>query len=145
MKKKMNVTFKALLLITICMFSISFSSCTKDNEYSQNREIAENIVGTWKIEQADTGDGFETWTNQTTSATFNEDGTYSGSGLFGNGTGTYKLKGNTITCYVSGDVFLVYKVITLNGNTATLIVEKPGESDKLSIICSKGATAQQEF
>lgn len=137
MKKKMNLAFKAAVMMTICVLTLGLSSCSKDNEYTPDREIATNIVGTWEIEQYDTGEGYKNWILQTTQATFNEDGTYSGSGHFGNGTGTYKIKGSTITCYVSGEKFLVYKVITLDGNSATLSVTDPEDTDTLFIKCTK--------
>lgn len=63
-----------------------------------------NIYGIWVLNQVDTGngDGYVDWPMKETSATFNEDGTYSGSGYFGNGSGTYILEGSTITCFVEG-------------------------------------------
>lgn len=137
MKKKMSLAFKATMMMAVCVLAIGFSSCTKDNEYSSSDEIATNIIGTWEIEQYDGDDGYEPWTYKTTSATFHKDGTYSGSGQFGNGSGTYKIKGNTITCYVNGEKFLVYKVINLSGNKATLSVTDAANTDTLMIICMK--------
>ena len=72
-----------------------------------------------------------------TSATFNSDGTYSGSGYFGNGSGTYTAKGNTITTFVSGQVYIVYTVLSLNGSTAELKMTMPGSDETLWIKCVK--------
>ncbi len=137
MKKKMNLAVKAALMMIICVLTIGFSSCSKDNEYTPSGEIATNIVGTWEIEQYNTGEGYHNWLLKTTKATFNKNGTYSGSGYFGNGTGTYKIKGSTITCYVEGEKFLIYKVISLEGAKATLSVTDAEDTDTLLIKCTK--------
>lgn len=56
---------------------------------------------------------------------FNTDGTYYGRGYFGNGSGTYKARGKTITTYVDGQVFYNYTVKTMTGNEAELTMSSP--------------------
>jgi len=59
---------------------------------------------------------FPLYASQRAYANFKSDGTYIGWGSLGNGTETWKLKGNTLTTYVDGEVYIIYKNITLNGN-----------------------------
>lgn len=114
---------------------LSFSSCSKDEDES-NSEIKENIIGTWEGTAA-LIDG--TWIDITQypyssrlgfSATFYNDGTYYGKGAFGTGSGTYKIKGNTIETYVGGELYLKYNVKTMTSTTAELtIIERTSTLD----------------
>ena len=106
---------------------LSFSSCSKDEDES-NSEIKENIIGTWEGTAA-LIDG--TWIDITQypyssrlgfSATFYNDGTYYGKGAFGTGSGTYKIRGNTIETYVGGELYLKYNVKTMTSTTAELTI-----------------------
>ena len=40
--------------------------------------------------------------------------------MYGNGSGTYTVKGNTITTYVNGEVYIVYTLISLKDDVAEL-------------------------
>ena len=116
-------------LFTMLLFAtvLSFSSCSKDEDES-NSEIKENIIGTWEGTAA-LIDG--TWIDITQypyssrlgfSATFYNDGTYYGKGAFGTGSGTYKIRGNTIETYVGGELYLKYNVKTMTSTTAELTI-----------------------
>lgn len=89
-----------------------FASCSKDEDEKSN-ETLKMILGTCEVTLVDIGNGkgYQNWILEETSATFKNDGTYSGKGYFGNGTGTYKLEGKTITCFVSGDEYLKYDIL----------------------------------
>ena len=90
---------KKLLFIMAMMLPLfTFIGCSDDDEKKIPDEM-KNIYGTWVLNQVDTGngDGYVDWPMKETSATFNEDGTYSGSGYFGNGSGTYILEGSTLS------------------------------------------------
>ena len=72
--------------------------------YNQNRP--------WKLQYFYIVLEIEMCIRDRTYATFNSDGTYNGRGYFGNGSGTYKISGNTIICYIEGEEYLsnVYSI-----------------------------------
>ncbi|MFR8834971.1 hypothetical protein [Bacteroides nordii] len=110
---------QTLLFLTITL-SIVFTSCSKDDDEPKFNYDINTLIGTWEITEVDTGDGYTIWILGATSATFNSDGSYVGKGYFGNGSGTYKAEGNTITCFVDGKEFLKYDVINLASNNCEL-------------------------
>ena len=68
------------------------------------------------------------------SITFYEDGKYYGKGFFGTGNGTYKTKGNTITTYVDGEIYLTYEVKSLNTTNAEVTMfDNSGDSMQLRL------------
>lgn len=126
---------QTLFFLTIAL-SIVFTSCSKDNDEPKFNYDINTLIGTWEITEADTGDGYTDWILEATSATFNSDGSYAGKGYFGNGSGTYKAEGNTITCFVDGKEFLKYDVISLASNSCELkMYVKDGKSIKIK--CKK--------
>lgn len=130
---------KKLLFIMAMMLPLfTFIGCSDDDEKKIPDEM-KNIYGTWLLNQVDTGngDGYVDWPMEETSATFNEDGTYSGSGYFGNGSGTYKLEGSTITCFVGGKEFVKYDIISLTENNCELRMYISGSDTDLKIKCRK--------
>lgn len=86
---------------------LGLCSCSDDDD----SEYKDAIIGTWELTQIEFGGG---WTSipRRTYATFNSDGTYNGRGYFGNGSGTYKISGNTIICYI--EVKSMYDMILSN-------------------------------
>ena len=112
-----------LLLATI---AIALPSCSDDKD-EPDAGIKENIIGTWKGIAAKV-DG--SWVDITKypftslglSATFHSNGTYYGSGALGTGSGTYKIKGNTIETYVGGELYLKYKVKSVTTLAAELTI-----------------------
>lgn len=125
---------KIFLLMTVCL--IALSGCSKDEDTKFNYDI-KTLYGTWQITHVDTkgGSDFSPWILATTTATFNSDGTYSGSGYFGNGTGTYKAKGKTVTCYVEGKEYIKYDIISLESTLCTL--KMYDETAAVTIKCKK--------
>ena len=121
------------------IFSFGFSSCSSDDDDNDFNYPKESLYGTWKISEVKMSESstYTSWPMKETTATFNSDGTYSGSGYFGNGSGTYSAKGNTITTYVSGNVYIVYTVLSLNGSTAELKMKSPISDEVLWIKCVK--------
>lgn len=69
------------------------------------------------------------------SATFNPDGTYSGHGYFGNGSGTYKAMDNAIICYVGKEEYARYIIHNLTNDTAEMTMKMGGSS--IDIKCKK--------
>lgn len=101
------------------MAAVSFTSCSDDDE--DVKFSKEYLYGTWELVEVNFGDG---WYNLTewpysyysAEITFYENGSYYGDGYFGNGRGTYKTHGNTITTYIGGEVYFIYKVSELSGS-----------------------------
>jgi hypothetical protein len=50
--------------------------------------------------------------------TFNPNGSYSGSGEFGYGSGTYKASGKTIVTYIHGQEYARYDILSLSNTAA---------------------------
>lgn len=109
-----------LLLATIVAI---LPSCSEDKDEPDN--IKSQIIGTWDA-TAVKFEGDKNWTDITSlpsmslSITFNKDGSYYGRGALGNGSGTYKVSGKTITTYIDGEVYGTYYVRSLTGNSAEL-------------------------
>ena len=91
------------------------------------------IIGTWELVQVKV-DGRWTSMIRRTYAKFNQDGTYNGRGYFGNGSGTYKISGNTIICYIEGEEYVRYDIIELNSNSCTLNMKIGSEEFKIKCI-----------
>lgn len=119
MKKILSIL---AIMIAIVFSSVAFSSCSSDNDGDKYGFTKADVVGTWETTAMQTSGG--TWIDLTNYlyydmrayAKFNSDGTYRGWGALGNGTGTWELKGNTLTTYVSGKVYITYTNIVLNGD-----------------------------
>lgn len=130
--------FWSVFTVLVLAFSVSLvlSSCNndEDNDFISGFSYpAETLYGTWKLTKI----GDMSWPYQTTTATFNSDGTYSGRGYFGNGTGTYTAKGKTIKCYVDGLLYMQYEVVTLTGKTATMKMSDSDSSITVTVTCEK--------
>lgn len=95
------------LALLLMLFTIEFSSCSKDGEPTFNYPM-EMLYGTWDgtgiyldNEWIDVNSYW--YKDLTFSISFYKNGDYYGSGFFGNGFGTYKASGNTIETYVDGE------------------------------------------
>lgn len=115
---------KSLFLMMLFALSmISLSSCSKDEDKFDYP--METIYGTWNGTDVLIDGKWRDITNYpytqfAFSIKFNSDGSYYGSGYFGNGSGTYKAEGNTITTYIDGKEYARYIVKTLSNNKAEL-------------------------
>lgn len=112
-----------------------FTACSSDDDESDYDVQA--LIGMWQLEEVDYGNGYEKpqGVSSVTTAIFNSDGTYSGQGLMGNGKGTYDFKGSKITCYVNGEVYITYTIISLQGENCELSVQYKYETFKIK--CKK--------
>lgn len=112
-KIKKDETFFYYLCLPLFLVACAFSSCSKDNGEPKFDYPMEMLIGKWRITYMELKDGsmFDVTTAiaekvfEPMYATFNTDGTYLGSGGFGNGSGTFSAIGKTITSYVSGEEF----------------------------------------
>lgn len=134
-----------LSMLAVALVACTFSSCSKDDDEPKFDYPMETLVGKWRITHVEQKDGsmFDVTTAiaekvfKPTYATFNTDGTYSGSGEFGNGSGTFKAIGKTITCYVSGKEYLKYDVLSLSGTQCELKMYETGSDSSIKIRCKK--------
>ena len=123
-----------LLLLTLVVATVAFVSCSNDDDDNQYNS---DIVGTWKITEVKTSQSgsYIDWPFKTTYASFKSDGTYYGSGYFGNGSGTWSIKGNTVNTYVGGELYASYEIISVTSTTSELKMSMDGES--IWIKCKK--------
>ena len=122
------------LLLTLVVATVAFVSCSNDDDDNQYNS---DIVGTWKITEVKMSQSgsYIAWPFKTTYATFKSDGTYYGSGYFGNGSGTWSIKGNTVNTYVGGELYASYEIISVTSTTSELKMSMDGES--IWIKCNK--------
>ena len=122
------------LLLTLVVATVAFVSCSNDDDDNQYNS---DIVGTWKITEfkMSQSGSYIDWPFKTTYATFKSDGTYYGSGYFGNGSGTWSIKGNTVNTYVGGELYASYEIISVTSTTSELKMSMDGES--IWIKCKK--------
>ena len=108
-----------LLLATMMVF---LPSCSKDDD--EPEDIKTQMIGTWdatsvKFSDSDWVD-ITNYPSMALSITFNKDGSYSGRGALGNGSGTYTVSGRTIKTYVGEELYGTYYVNSISGNKAEL-------------------------
>lgn len=116
----MKKIFSLLLLLATMM--VFLPSCSKDND--EPDDIKTQMIGTWdatsvKFSDSDWVD-ITNYPSMALSITFDKDGSYSGRGALGNGSGTYTVSGRTIKTYVSGELYGTYYVNLISGNKAEL-------------------------
>ena len=143
--------FLSMTLLFTAMF-LTFSACSSDDETNYP-----DITGSWSKISETPGEYISSyregisinvnggWVNITEypytkfafSIKFNSDGTYSGRGYFGNGSGTYTAKGKTIITYVNGKEYLRYEVKSLSNNIAELSMTVDGSGETLEVKAMK--------
>jgi hypothetical protein len=132
---------KKVLFLLAMLPMLVFTACSDDDEESFNYPM-EELYGTWEGTEIDM-DGtiidLTDWvySKYRFSATFNQDGTYSGSGYFGNGSGKYKATGDMIYTYIDGKEYMRYQVVSMKGNKATLIMMMEGSDETLKVSVKK--------
>lgn len=116
----MKKIFSLMLLMATLMVFIP--SCSKDDD--EPNDIKTQMIGTWDATSVKFSDS--DWVDITNhpslalSITFNKDGSYSGRGALGNGSGTYTVSGRTIKTYIEGELYGTYYVNSISGNKAEL-------------------------
>ena len=131
---------KKFLLTTVAIVGMvfAFSACSKDDVFDYPLET---LYGTWRVTHVEQKDGsmFDVTTSfakmvfKPTYITFNTNGTYSARGFFGDGSGTYKAKGKTITCFIDGTEYLKCDILSLSGTQCELKMYESGSSSSIKI------------
>ena len=126
---------KKIMFLLAFLPMFVFTACSSDDDESDYDVQA--LISTSPSSRSAYGAGYEKLqgVSSVTTAIFNSDGTYSGHGLMGNGKGTYDFKGSKITCYVNGEVYITYTIISLQGENCELSVQYKYETFKIK--CKK--------
>lgn len=115
------------IILLFAMISFVFTSCSKDDDNNDFKYDVNTLIGKWRVTEVQSdGKWIDVATTigesvfKPTYATFNKNGTFYGEGFFGTGSGTYKTENSTIICYIDGDEYLRYDVISLSDNKCEL-------------------------
>lgn len=130
----MKKVFSLMLLLATLV--IALPSCSDDKDEPNN--LKEQIIGTWDATAVLIYGEWIDITNRPNlalSATFRKNGTYYGEGALGDGGGTYKISGNTVTTYIDNELFATYTVKTISGNKAEVTMSMG--TDKLELRLKK--------
>lgn len=109
-------------MLLLATFMVFLPACSDDKD--EPEDIKTQMIGTWdatsvKFSDSDWVD-ITNYPSMALSITFNKDGSYSGRGALGNGSGTYTVSGRTIKTYVGGELYGTYYVNLISGNKAEL-------------------------
>ena len=127
---------KFFLWIALLAMGIVLASCSKDDDVDlgQFDYPLNELFGTWKASTIWVGSKYivvSDYPKYKMSITFNRDGSFSGSGYLGNGSGTYKVSGKTITTYVDGKVYATYYVTKYESGVADFTITIGKESIRM--------------
>lgn len=118
-----------IIALTVASTILLFAGCKKDetNESATTNATntiipLEHLYGKWYSTHYLTSSGWTEISHTTFTATFYPDGSYSGSGILGSGSGTYTVNGRIITTYINGEEFYKYDIIEFTNTTAHLKV-----------------------
>ena len=124
-------------MISIVCLGLIVTSCSK----SKFNYPMESLYGKWNVTDIRLDNGWiditvYPYTKFGMQITFYSDGTFYGSGYFGNGSGTYEAEGNIIQTYLNGEEYFRYQVKSLSNTKAELTMfDRSG--DALDIIAVK--------
>lgn len=126
----MKKVILAMFLVLSC--STIFTSCSSNDDEDFAYPM-ETLCGKWNAKQIKVaGKWYDVteypYTKYAMSITFNDDGTFTGSGYLGNGGGTYKANGKTITTYINGEEYITYTVSSLSSDVAYLSLTMGGST-----------------
>ena len=131
------ITMKKIsyVMLLLAMLSLCVTSCSKDDDVDLGTfdYPKDELFGKWNASTIHVKGSLrwiivEDYPRYKMSITFNSDGTFSGEGYLGNGSGTYRLFGKTITTYIDGKVYITYTVNDLSSGVANITATMGGES-----------------
>ena len=127
-----------MLVATVALFS----RCSKtESAFDYEKEA---LVGKWKLTEILIDGHYITVTEYPynkviapTYVTFYSNDTFYGEGYFGQGNGTYKATGKTVTCYLEKEKepYAKYRILSLKDNACEAEMTMEGES--ITIRCVK--------
>lgn len=132
--KKFLSMMPLLVMLNFCM-----TSCSKDDvDLGSFDYPMDELFGKWNASTIHVKGSLrwiivEDYPRYKMSITFNSDGTFSGEGYLGNGSGTYRLYGKTITTYIDGKVYITYTVNDLSSGVANITATMGGESIDMTV------------
>ena len=130
------------IFILLAAIALVVTGCSKEDEAKFDYDM-EILYGKWRVTHVEREDG--SYLDVTTPIAedhfeptymdFRRDGSYYGSGFFGNGAGTYTAVGKKITTYVDGKLYLRYDVLSLTNTNAEVEMyeEEGGTNIKLKV------------
>lgn len=119
---------RIICIALVALGCIFMNSCQKADTWEFNYPKEVLCGGVWCSDAVKsngqwidvTGAAFK---NLQFTISFSTDGTYSGTGYFGTGKGTYEAKGNVIKTYVDGELYYTYTVHSMTGDVAELTMQ----------------------
>lgn len=132
--KKVFSMMSLLVMLNFCM-----TSCSKDDvDLGSFDYPTDELFGKWNASTIHIKGSLswiivENYPRYKMSITFNSDGTFSGEGYLGNGSGTYRLYGKTITTYIDGKVYITYTVNDLSSGVANITATMGGEQIDMTV------------
>lgn len=132
--KKVFSMMSLLVMLNFCM-----TSCSKDDvDLGSFDYPTDELFGKWNASVIHVKGSLRwivvsEYPRYSMSITFNRDGTFSGEGYLGNGSGTYRLHGKTITTYIDGKVYATYTVNDLSSSIADITLTMGGESIDMTV------------
>ena len=133
-----------MTLMMVAVLSVGMTACGSDGDDDNKGGNdgfdfpKDKLYGTWQISEvklSESAKDYVAWPYDETTISFKSDGTFSGAGYFGSGTGTYIVKGKTITTYVQNNVYMTYNVLNLDGTTAELKATQATTGNTLWVKC----------
>jgi hypothetical protein len=126
MNKKLNY---AWLLSLLMIFSITFVSCSKDDDDEVNKD---ELIGTWKSEKVEGSyQGVKVELPMEVTYEFNKDGSYTEKSIEGTEKGTWELSGNKLKLTSDGETTTL--TAEISGKTLTLSGEMEEEGEKVKV------------
>lgn len=140
MKKTIDSTIKATVMMAICVLTLCLTSCSSDDD--PNYEVNQNLIGTWQLEQIKLNGQTADVHSKNCSITFTEEGACSLQGEWGgDGIATYRMRGHIVEIIESGELTGYIKFITLDAHTATFMLIPIEDDDEIDpdilYVCSK--------
>lgn len=106
---------KKLILLVVILATLVGCSKSDDNNQGPDSPYKNSLIGTWVATNyndviLNSNPLLYTTLNV---ITFEANGSYLGTGLFGDDSGTYTLSGNRVKTYVDGKLYTTYEITSL--------------------------------